>query len=63
MRKFERMTRRRALLKTVAGCIGWGLLGYLMMTNMDGLFWPGWIIMTTSLCIGAYSLDRLIETN
>ena len=62
MRKFERAQHIRAAVKTLVGCIGWGLLGYLVMTGMDGLFWAGWLIMTTALLVGAYAVDRLIET-
>lgn len=62
MRKYERAQRIRAAVKTLVGCIGWGLLGYLMMIRLEGLFWPGWLVMTTALLIGAYAVDRLIET-
>lgn len=61
MRKYERAQLHKSAGKTIIGCIGWGLLGYLMMTSIVGMFWPGWVIMSTALCIGAYSLDRLIE--
>lgn len=62
MRKYERAQCLRAAIKTVVCCIGWVLLGYLVMTDMDDLFWLGWLIMSTSLCVGAYAIDRLIET-
>lgn len=61
MRKYERAQHIMAAARTIMGCIGWGLLGYLVMTSIDGLFWPGWLIMTTALCVGAYAIDRLIN--
>lgn len=61
MRKYRRRERRWALVKTIFSCIGWGLLGYLVMTNYEGLFWPGWLTMTGALCIGAAAMDKLIE--
>lgn len=60
MRKFERMERQRALVKTVIGCIGWGLLGYLVMTTYEGLFWLGWGVLLVACCIGAVSMDKLM---
>ena len=59
MRKYERRKRCMAALKTVCGCIGWGILGYLLMTT--GRFWLGWCLLTASLCIGAYAVDRFLE--
>lgn len=61
MRKRERAQYLRADVKTIVGCIGLGLLGYLVMTALNGLFWLGWLIMTTALCVGAYTLERLID--
>lgn len=61
VRRYKRAYHLRAAVTTIVGCIGWGLLGYLVMTTMDGLFWPGWIIMTAALCVGAYTLNRLVD--
>ena len=59
MRKYERRLRSIAALKTLVGCIGWGILGYVLMTSC--CFWLGWAILTVSLCIGGCTLDRLME--
>lgn len=61
MRKYERRKRIISALKALTGCAGWGILGYLLMTI--GWFWPGWILMTVSLCAGAYVVDRLMKPN
>lgn len=61
MRKYRQRERRWALVKTVISCIGWGLLGYLVMTNYEGLYWLGWIVWAGALCIGASAVDRLME--
>lgn len=63
MRKYEKWQRRMAMLKTVAGCIGWGLLGYVIMAADVGLFWLGWVLMVAALCISAYSVDKYLETS
>lgn len=59
MKKYERRQRVLTALKTLVGCIGWGGLGYLLMISEH--FWLGWAMLTVSLCVGAYALDRLME--
>lgn len=61
MRKYRRAERRRSLIKTVLGCVGWGLLGYVVMTTYTELFWLGWSILLVSFCIGAGSVDKYME--
>lgn len=61
MRKYRLREIRRGLVKTIISCIGWGLLGYLVMTTYVGLFWLGWLTMTGALCIGVVAMDKLIE--
>ena len=61
MRKFRQIERRNALIKTIISCVGWGLLGYFVMTALDGMFWPGWCILTAASMIGAISVDKLLE--
>lgn len=61
MREYEKTQRRKALLKTVVSCTGWGLLGYLVMTTCEGLFWLGWVALAAALCIGAYSVDKFMD--
>lgn len=61
MRKFRHRERRWALVKTIISCIGWGLLGALILTNYDGLFWIGWGIFTAALCTGVCAMDKLME--
>lgn len=61
MRKYRQRERRWASVKTLISCIGWGLLGSLILTHYDGLFWVGWSIMTAALCIGVCAVDKLME--
>lgn len=61
MRKYRQRERRWALAKTVISCIGWGLLGALILANYNGLFWVGWTILTAALCIGVCAADKLME--
>lgn len=61
MRKFRQRERRWELVKTAISCIGWGLLGALILAHYDGLFWAGWAILTAALCIGACAVDKLID--
>ena len=61
MRKYRQRERRWALAKTVISCIGWGLLGSLILAHYDGLFWVGWAVLTASVCIGVGAVDKLME--
>ena len=61
MYRYKRVQLIVSSVKTLIGCIGWGLLGYLVMTSMDGQFWLGWCIVTAAVCVGAYTVDRLID--
>ena len=62
MREFRKKEHRWALIKTIISCIGWGLLGYLVMTTYEGLrFWLGCGIYLISLCIGVVAADKLLE--
>lgn len=58
MTKFERMERRRAMLRTVISCTGWGLLGYVLMKNGIGPFWVGWGLQAAALCVGVWTMDK-----
>lgn len=61
MRKFRQRERRWALVKTIISCIGWGLLGYVVMTNYEGLLWIGWSIVVVAASVGSVAVDKLIE--
>lgn len=61
MRRFRQRERRWALVKTVISCIGWGLLGALILAHYDELFWLGWAVLTAALCIGAGAMDKLMD--
>lgn len=61
MRKFRQRERRWALVKTIISCIGWGLLGCLIMTTYEELSWLGWVILTAAACVGVGTVDKLIE--
>lgn len=61
MRKFRQRERRWALVKTIISCIGWVLLGYVVMTNYEGLLWIGWSIVVVAASVGSVAVDKLIE--
>lgn len=61
MRKFRKRERRWALVKTMIACVGWGLLGYVVMTSYEGLFWLGWVTLLVAGSVGAVSMDKLME--
>lgn len=60
MRRYKREQHIKATVKTIVSCVGWGLLGYLVMVRVEGLFWPGWFVMTAALCVGSSAADKLI---
>lgn len=57
MKKMREIRRFKALVKTLVSCIGWGILGCLLM-KLGLAFWAGWVMLLVSLCVGACALDK-----
>jgi hypothetical protein len=54
------MEKIRDLIKTVAGSLGWGLLGIVIL--LTGIFpaWVGWMAVITAGCCIACAADKAL---
>lgn len=52
------MEKIRNLIKTVAGSLGWGMMGGMMLVTEIGPAWLGWVAVIVASCSIAGAVDK-----
>ena len=54
------MDKLRKMLKTIAGALGWGMMGGMILVSGIGPEWLGWTSVIAAGCAIACAMDKAL---